>query len=104
MSATKTMEQGATERLVQGIDNLVDEAEKLATPSDNGAEQGAAWERLAQQIRTAKQELQRLEERAATRAKHAAHATDIAVHQHPYTAMGAAAAVGVLIGLLIARR
>ena len=41
MSATKTMEQGATERLVQGIDNLVDEAEKLATPSDNGAEQGA---------------------------------------------------------------
>ena len=52
----------------------------------------------------AKDELQRLEETAMVNARHAARVTDRAVHEHPYAAMGVAAGVGLLIGMLIARR
>ena len=52
----------------------------------------------------AKDELRRLEISAIDNAKRAARATDHAVHEHPYAAMGLAAGVGLLLGMLISRR
>ena len=38
------------------------------------------------------------------RTKEAARATDEYVHEHPWQAVGAAAGIGFLLGMLIARR
>ena len=45
-----------------------------------------------------------LNEAATARVKRAAQQADQTVHAHPYTAMGMAAAVGLLVGYLAARR
>ncbi len=104
MAATQSMTSGAGERLARDIEKLVDEAEKMVPRTGDSAEQGAAWERLSAQISAAKAELRRLEDQAIVKAKRAARVTDEVVHEHPYAAMGVAAAVGVLLGMLIARR
>lgn len=104
MAATQSMPSGASERLARDIEKLVDEAEKMVPRTGDSAEHGAAWERLSAQISAAKDELRRLEDQAIVKAKRAARVTDEVVHEHPYAAMGVAAAVGVLLGMLIARR
>ena len=52
----------------------------------------------------AKLRLQELEGEAVDRAKVAARATDDYVHEHPWQAVGIAAAVGLVAGLLLNRR
>ena len=52
----------------------------------------------------AKLRLQELEGEALDRAKNAARATDDYVHDHPWRAVGAAAVVGFVIGLMMNRR
>ena len=55
-------------------------------------------------LRRAKLRLQEIEGEAVDRAKAAARATDDYVHDHPWHAIGVAAAIGVAIGLLLNRR
>ncbi len=45
-----------------------------------------------------------LQQAAVEKGKKIAHDTDNYVHEHPWRAIGISAAVGVLIGMLIARR
>ena len=45
-----------------------------------------------------------LQEAAVRKGRKIAHDTDDYVHEHPWRAIGIAGAVGVLIGMLIARR
>lgn len=52
----------------------------------------------------AKLRLQELEGEAVDRAKNAARATDNYVHDHPWQAVGVAAIVGFVVGLLMNRR
>ena len=52
----------------------------------------------------AKLRLQELEGEAVDRAKNAARATDDYVHDHPWRAVGIAAIVGFVVGLLMNRR
>lgn len=52
----------------------------------------------------AKLRLQELEGEAVDRARNAARATDDYVHDHPWRAIGIAAFVGFVIGLLMNRR
>ena len=46
----------------------------------------------------------RLQQVAVEKGKKIAHDTDTYVHEHPWRAIGITAAVGVLVGMLIARR
>jgi ElaB/YqjD/DUF883 family membrane-anchored ribosome-binding protein len=55
-------------------------------------------------LRTAKLKLQDMQDDASERAKAAARATDEYVRDNPWQALGVAAAVGFLMGLLIGRR
>ena len=55
--------------------------------------------RLAATIEKAKDACERLEQKTVAAAK----ATDKAVREHPYQALGIAFGVGVLIGVLVAR-
>ncbi len=45
-----------------------------------------------------------LQDTAVARAKAAGHAADDYVHENPWRAIGVAAGIGVIIGLLIGRR
>jgi ElaB/YqjD/DUF883 family membrane-anchored ribosome-binding protein len=99
-------EQTARERLALNLQQMVDDAEQLLKNAQRtGSDQfTAARDKFESQLRNAKAELARLEDNAMYNAKRAARATDTAVHDHPYAAMGIAAGAGLLIGMLIARR
>ena len=103
---TTTSDTNARERLAQSLKHMVAEADHLLAKAERtGSEQFvAAREKFEVQLRHAKDELRRLEQSALDNAKRAARATDHAVHDHPYAAMGIAAGAGLLIGMLISRR
>ena len=61
-------------------------------------------ERIRENLIAAKHKLVDIEESIAVKAKEAARATDEYVHEHPWQAIGTAAGVGLLVGLLIGRR
>lgn len=92
--------------LAQSLRHMIDEADQLlksaaATGDDKF---NAVREQIVDQVRKMRDQLDELEETAVYRARRAARATDEAVHEHPYGAMGIAAAVGLLIGFLAATR
>ncbi len=99
-------DQSARDRLTTSLKHMVDEAEQLLKSAQGaGSEKfNAARDKFETQLRHARAELADLEDKAVYNAKRAARATDQAVHEHPYTAMTVSAAVGLLLGLLIARR
>jgi len=86
--------------------HMVDEIDTfLRSAADTGDQKfDAARERLSLQVRQMRQQLDELNEAATARVKRAAQQADQTVHAHPYTAMGMAAAVGLLVGYLAARR
>jgi len=86
--------------------HMVDEAEALlASAARTGDDRiDAVRERLAAQVRDMHAQLQQLEDDALHQARRAARNADHAVRSHPYGAMGAAAALGLLVGFLAARR
>lgn len=101
-----TSDTQARERLTESLQQVVDEADQLLAKAERGGSEqfNTAREKFEAQLRRAKDELRRLEVSAVDNAKRAARATDEAVHEHPYAAMGIAAGAGLLIGMLIARR
>jgi ElaB/YqjD/DUF883 family membrane-anchored ribosome-binding protein len=105
-TTTTSSDTSARERLAQSLKHMVDEADQLLARAEHstGEQISAAREKFEAQLRQAKEELRRLEQSAIDNAKRAARATDHAVHEHPYAAMGIAAGAGLLIGMLIARR
>ena len=96
----------ADDRMAQHLRTLADEAEALLKDSAriSGEKVDATRARLRGELTHLRERLTELEAQAGTQLKHAAHRTDEVVHAHPYTAMGAAAASGLLAGLLIGRR
>jgi ElaB/YqjD/DUF883 family membrane-anchored ribosome-binding protein len=96
----------ARDRLAHSLQRMVEEAEHLlANAQRSGSEQfNEARDRFELQLRHAKGELHQLQDSATDTARRAARATDHAVHDHPYAAMGLASGVGLLLGMLITRR
>jgi ElaB/YqjD/DUF883 family membrane-anchored ribosome-binding protein len=98
--------ENARERLVDDLANVLGEAEEMLKRA--AAETGDKARDLRSQVETkllrAKLRLQEIEGEAVDRAKAAARATDDYVHDHPWHAIGVAAAIGLAIGLLLNRR
>jgi ElaB/YqjD/DUF883 family membrane-anchored ribosome-binding protein len=94
------------DRMAHHLRTLADEAEALlkATARAGDHKVTETRERLRGEVAQLRERLADLESQAGVKLKRAAHRTDEAVHSHPYTAMGAAAAIGLLVGLLIGRR
>ena len=94
------------DRLVDDFATVLAEAEDMLKRA--AAETGDKARDLRAQVETkllrAKLRLQELEGEAVDRAKDAARATDDYVHDNPWQAIGIAAAIGVLVGLLMSRR
>ena len=91
----------STEKLLQDLRTVVHDGEELLKAgAQNLSERGvAARERLAAALEVAKETRRRLEERAVLGAR----ATDRAIREHPYEALGIAFGVGMLLGVIINR-
>ena len=94
------------EKLASDLRVVIADAEELlrATAGLMGEKAVIARERIQESLRAAKDKLSRAEEAVVDQTKAAARATDDYVHEHPWGAVGIAAAVGLVIGMLISRR
>ena len=94
------------EKLSSDLRIVIADAEELlrATAGQVGEKAVVARERIQESLRVAKDKLARAEEVMVDRTKAAARLTDDYVHDHPWSAVGIAAAVGLVLGMLISRR
>ena len=84
---------------------IADAEELLKLGADQTGATATAWRaRIEARLATAKASLAHLQEVAVARARAAGHAADDYVHEHPWKAIGAAAGVGLINGLLVGRR
>jgi ElaB/YqjD/DUF883 family membrane-anchored ribosome-binding protein len=96
----------AREQLVADMKAVIADAEALlkATAGEVGERIGAARSRAEESLKAAKARISTLDDAAIDRAKEAAKAADDFARQHPWSAIGIAAAAGLVVGVLIARR
>ncbi len=86
-------------RAISGAEDML--AQAATSTGEKAAElRGRALE----QLRALRDRMHDAQAAALRQSKAAARATDDYVHDHPWRAIGVAAGVGVLIGLLIGRR
>lgn len=98
--------EASKERLVSDMKVLVADTEELlrATASQAGDKASAARERIQATLANTKAKMIEAERAVLEKTKQAARATDDYVHDNPWQAVGIAAGVGFLLGLLIGRR
>ena len=94
------------EKLAADLKAVISDTEELlkATAGQAGERVHAARTRAEETLRSAKQRLAELGEAGMEQAKAAAKATDNYVHENPWPAVGVAAGVGFLVGLLLGRK
>ena len=93
-------------KVVDDFKSIVNDAEALvqATAQVTGDKFAAERAKFSEKISLAKTRLIDAEKVVVEKAKQAATATDQYVQSNPWTAVGVAASVGMLIGFLAARR
>lgn len=94
------------DKLMNDLRVVVADAEELLRMTADQASESAAEVRgrVQAKMNQAKADLALLQETAVAKAKAAGHATDEYVHENPWTAIGIAAGVGLVVGLLVGRR
>ncbi len=90
---------GEFHNFIADMEDLIKEATSLT-----GDELNLAKAKLNQRIDSAKKSVEELGGEIAEQARHGASATNNYVHQQPWQAIGTGAAVGLLVGFLLARR
>lgn len=92
--------------LAHNLRRMVEETESfLQAAAQTGDEKFMTIRgQLAEQVRNMRWQLDELEDNAVHKARHAARVADQTIHGHPYGAIGVAAAIGLLVGFLAARR
>ena len=100
-SASETKEQ-----LVANLRRVVSDAEDLlaATAGQTDTKITELRARAKENLHLAREKLADADAALRARARQAAEYTDEYVHEHPWKAIGIGAAVGVVVGMLIARR
>ncbi len=94
------------EQLIRDFKVVVADAEALlkATSGQTGEAMAEVRSRVSESLAAAKEKFSDAEAALVARTRAAAKATDEYVHVHPWQAIGIAASVGVVVGLLIGRR
>jgi ElaB/YqjD/DUF883 family membrane-anchored ribosome-binding protein len=92
--------------IVKDFGDVLGEAEALLRQAakETGDKASDLRSQVEAKLSAAKAKLQDLQDDAIDQAKAAARATDDYVRDNPWQAIGAAAAVGFLIGMLMSRR
>jgi ElaB/YqjD/DUF883 family membrane-anchored ribosome-binding protein len=106
--STRTANAGngaINDKLMHDIRAVVTDAEELlkATAGQAGEKVSAARERIQSNLAVAKDRLEDAEHAMAEKTRQAARATDDFVHENPWRAVGIAAGVSLVVGMLISR-
>lgn len=106
LSAGRNAAEVSKEKLISDFKVVVADAEALlkASAGQGGEALAAVRARVEDSLAVAKSKMLDAEEELLEKTKVAAKATDEYVHDHPWNAVGIAAGVGLLVGLLISRR
>ncbi len=96
----------SSESLFEELRAVVRDAEALlrATSAQSGEKLQEARARAEESLRAAKARMSDLQDTTLKQARAATDATENYVRENPWQALGIAAGVGVLIGLLVSRR
>lgn len=94
------------EKLVTDIKAVISDAEEILSATADQAGEKIAGLRARAKVRLsdAKERLVEAEDVLRAKSRAAAQATDDYVHESPWTAIGVAAGVGVVLGLIFSRR
>lgn len=100
------MTQASRDKLVSDLKLVMGDAEELLklTANDASGKLSEVRARLGENLGVAKERLVEVEEVVIAKTKEAARATDAYVHEKPWQAVGIAAGVGFLLGMLTSRR
>ena len=103
---TPTHFSTSKDKLMEDLKIVVSDVEELLRATANSAGEGAAVARarIQDSLHIAKEHMLDAESLVIEQAQQAAKVTDKYVHENPWTSIGIAAGVGVLIGALLARR
>ena len=106
MSEVTDFAEDSKEQLVSDMKGVVSDAEEILRETKGVAGEKIAElrERIAVRLRDAKMRIADADEILRDRTKAAARATDDYVNDNPWRAVGIAAGVGLLLGVIIARR
>lgn len=98
--------ESSVEKLVTDFQTLVANAESilLTTADDAGEKAAATRARVRETLAQAREQIERVEEKVLFEAKVAAREADRFVRERPWQAVGIAAAVGLVIGVLVSRK
>jgi ElaB/YqjD/DUF883 family membrane-anchored ribosome-binding protein len=101
-----TMSATSTDRLMKDLKNVLEDAEALlnATAGQAGERIQNARARAEETVRAARDRLSGATEELSERAREAAGEADRYVRDNPWQAVGIAAGVAFVIGLLVSRR
>lgn len=94
------------EHLVANLRRVIADAEDLlsATAGQTDSKMAELRARAKDNLLLAREKLADAEAAMRARARQAAAATDDYVHENPWSSIGAAAAIGILVGVLLGRR
>jgi ElaB/YqjD/DUF883 family membrane-anchored ribosome-binding protein len=100
------MQQVSTEKLMRDLRAVVVDAEELlkATAAQTGERVDKVRAKAEESLRTARARLQDMGDNAQMQAREAAREVEQQVRENPWTAVGIAAGVGLVLGILIGRR
>ena len=106
MSETIEMSNNSKEKLIADMKVVVADAEEIlrATAGIAGEKMADLRERIGERLSDARVRLDDAEAMLVDKTKAAARATDDFVNENPWQAVGIAAGVGVLLGIIIGRR
>ncbi len=105
MARSKSV-SSSRDKLLEDFNQLVGDTEQLLSSlaTVGGEKTDALRASVQANLEATRERLRELQQAAVERTTAAARATDDYVHENPWQAIGVAAAVGVLVGLLISRR
>ena len=94
------------DKLITDVKTLMTDADEIvkAMATATGEKAAELGDKLRVKLRSAKEKMSDVQVVVTDKAKAAARATDDYVHDNPWQAVGIAAGLGFLIGLLINRR
>lgn len=94
------------EQLITDFKTVISDAEALlkATANQGGEALASVRAKTEESLARAKEKMADAEAALIDRAKAAAKATDVYVHENPWKAIGVSAGLGLLIGFLMGRR
>lgn len=106
MNDATEMTNSSKQKLVSDMKVVVSDAEEIlrATAGIAGEKMGDLRERIGERLRDAKLRIADAEAMLVDKTKAAARATDDYVNENPWQAVGIAAGIGLLLGIIIGRR